>query len=434
MDNKSNQTTTLIVGAGIVGLCTAYYLQRAGWRVRIIDRGAPGMACSAGNAGSLSTGSVVPLGMPGALRQAPSMLLDPDGPLSVPPHYWLTAAPWLIRFIRNSRPDRVAQISDALKQLTAPALVHHQQIMRDLGNSDLIQVTGQLHIYPDQRTLSKDNAGWRLRRKQGVQIEMVGGSEIRDMEPQIGPHYKVGYFLPEQGMVVNPLRQAQLIAQKLAERGVEFIRDEAMSLHVDGQRITGVACKQGLHKAEHVVICAGAWSGKLLESIGFVIPLESQRGYHIDLVDTGISISRTVVAADRKIFVTPVETGLRLAGTVEFGGLERGPTAKRSQALLKYGKLIFPTLDGAAQQKTWMGHRPCLPDSLPVLGAAPGLAGLWLNFGHGHLGLTMSAVSSSLVAKAINGQATSTDLTPYSIARFGHVRPHLTTAKGRFDG
>jgi D-amino-acid dehydrogenase len=377
------------------------------------------MGCSAGNAGSLSTGSVVPLGMPGILRQAPRMLLDPDGPLSVPPRYWLASAPWLLRFVSDSRPERVAQISDALKQLTVPALVYHQQIMRELGNSDLIEVTGQLHIYPDQKALSKDNAGWQLRRQQGVQIEAVGGSDIRSMEPQIGPHYQVGYFLPEQGMVVNPLRHAQLIAEGLAQRGVAFIQDEALGLQVDGQRITGVVCKANRYEADHVVICAGAWSAKLLKNIGFDIPLESQRGYHVDLTDSGISLSRTVVAADRKIFIAPMETGLRLAGTVEFSGLERGPTAKRSQALLKYGKLIFPALNDAAKQETWMGHRPCLPDSLPILGAAPGFAGLWLNFGHGHLGLTMSAISGSLVAEAMQGQAITADLTPYSITRFG---------------
>lgn len=412
-------TTAIVVGAGIVGLCTAYHLRKAGWQVQVIDRDEPGMGCSAGNAGSLSTGSVVPLGMPGILKQAPGMLMDSSGPLSVPPHYWLAAAPWLLRFIKASTPDRVAQIATALKPLVAPSITCHQQIMTDLGEPGLIQVAGQLHVYPDRKALAKDSGGWTLRRQHGVRIEELGPEEIQSLEPEVGTHYKVGYFLPDQGMVVNPLRQAQVIAAGLAANGVTFTRDEVLDLQVEGQRVTGVACRQGLKQADHIVVCAGAWSHSLLAKLGYRVPLETQRGYHVTLADSGIELRRTVVAADRKIFAAPMETGLRLAGTVEFGGLERQATARRAQLLLDYGRLIFPALNPAAKPDTWMGHRPCLPDSLPVLGRAPAFRGLWLNFGHGHLGLTMSAVTGGLLATAMQELPAATDLAPYSIERFG---------------
>jgi D-amino-acid dehydrogenase len=417
--------TAIVVGAGIVGLCTAYHLQKAGWQVQVIDRGEPGMGCSAGNAGSLSTGSVVPLGMPGILKQAPGMLLDSSGPLSIPPHYWLAAAPWLLRFIKASTPERVAGIATALKPLVAPSINCHQEIMADVGAPDLIQVAGQLHVYPDRKALAKDSGGWTLRRQHGVRIEELGPDEIQRLEPQVGSHYKVGYFLPDQGMVVNPLRQAQAIAAWLAARGVTFTRDEVLDLQIEGQRATGVVCRQGLMQADHVVICAGAWSHILLSKLGYRVPLETQRGYHVTLADSGINLSRTVVAADRKIFAAPMEMGLRLAGTVEFGGLGRQATTRRAQLLLDYGKLIFPELKSTAKADTWMGHRPCLPDSLPVLGRAPAFEGLWLNFGHGHLGLTMSAVSGGLMARAMQELPVTADLTPYSIERFGPLGARL---------
>lgn len=408
----------IIIGAGIVGLYTAYHLQRAGWRVTVIDRNEPGMGCSFGNAGALSTGAVVPLGMPGIVRQAPRMLLDPSGPLSIPPHYWLAAAPWLLRFIRASAPENVAAISSALKQLLAPAVDRHRQVMHDLGESSLIHATGQLHVYPDAHAAAKDKGGWELRRQHGIRVEELDSDQIHSLEPDIGAHYKLGYFMPDQCMVVNPLRQAQVIAAALAARGVTFVRDEAVALHLEGKRITGAVCRQGIYKAEHIVVCAGAWSAGLLKKLGYQVPLETQRGYHLTLADSGINLRRPVVAADRKIFATPMETGLRLAGTVEFGGLDRPPTPRRAQLLGKYAKLVFPALNENSKAQSWMGHRPCLPDSLPVLGPARAFGGLWLNFGHGHLGLTMSAISGELMAKAMLGQPTPVDLTPYAIERF----------------
>ena len=418
MTDHSQAPHALIVGAGIVGLYTALYLRQAGWRVQIIDRGEPGMACSAGNAGALSSASVAPLGMPGVVRQAPRMLLDPSGPLSVPPHYWLTAAPWLLRFIQASSPQKVTAISLALKQLLDQAIVCHQNSMKQLGHNDLINLTGQLHVYPNEQAAAKDSGGWALRRQHGVKVETLDHGQIHDLEPDVGAHYQVGYFMPDQGMVVNPLRQSQSIAAALASWGVEFLQDEVLSLQREGQRIVGVRCRQGEHKVSRVIVCAGAWSAQLLKDLGYRVPLETQRGYHLTLANSGITLSRPVVAADRKIFVTPMETGLRLAGTVEFGGLERPPTQRRLEPLLQYGKLLLPELNTASEAQSWMGHRPCLPDSLPVLGPVQAIEGLWLNFGHGHLGLTMSAVSGKLLSQAMQGQTPDISLAPYAVERF----------------
>lgn len=223
-------------------------------------------------------------------------------------------------------------------------------------------------------------------------------------------------------MITNPLRQAQLVAAALAQRGVTFVRDEVTGFHVDGDRVTGVKGTRGDQKADHVVICAGAWSGRLLEKMEIQVPLEAQRGYHVTIPAGSIELKRPVVAADRKVFVSPMEVGLRLAGTVEFGGLDRAPTYRRARLLLKHGKRLFPGLDTQVQRSEWMGHRPCLPDSLPVLGGTPRFRGLWFNFGHGHLGLTMAAVSGALLSRAVRSEEPLSELTPFSIDRFTSTR------------
>lgn len=417
MTDLANRPRSLVVGAGIVGLCTAYHLHRAGHAVTVVDTEEPGNACSSGNAGSISIGSVVPLGMPGVLSQAPRMLLDPNGPLSVPPHYWLRAAPWLRRFVQASTAKNVEHIALALHRLVSPALNHHRRIMRDLGGLGLIQESGQLQLYPDEASVNKDRGGWKLREQYGVRAEKVGVDRIRELEPAVGPLYTTGYFLPDHAAVINPGRQARLIADQLQQRGVSFIRDEIECLILIEGSVRGARSAGGTYEAAHTVICAGAWSQEIIAPQGYALPLESQRGYHLEFPNSNVRLNRTVVAADRKIFVTDMEDGLRAAGTVEFGGLERPANVRRALALQEHVQRLLPSLRIDQPPRVWMGHRPCMPDSLPVIGASRH-AGLWFNFGHGHLGLTMSAFSGYLTAQVIQGLQPDIDLEPYTYRRF----------------
>lgn len=408
----------IVVGAGIVGLSTAYQLARRGWSVRVIDRGEPGEGCSAGNAGCISTCSMVPLAMPGVLKQTPRMLLDPSGPLSVPPSYWLAAAPWLRQFVQAASPGRVPAIARALHRLVGPALDRHRDMAVALGAASLIRDLGQLHVYPDERYLRQDAGGWALRAEYGVAMQRVDAGQIRELEPQISPAYRVGYFLPGLAAVINPLRYAQTIAQSLRQHGVTIERGEVAGLIAEAGRVTGVQLGGGERRqAGHVVVCAGAWSTRLLAPLGYRIPLESQRGYHAELDEAGVSLSRTVVMADRKIFITPMETGLRLAGTVELGGLDRPPNERRARVILAQARRLLPALDASSPARYWMGHRPCLPDSLPVLGAGRH-EGLWLNFGHGHLGMTMAASSAALLAGRMRGEVADSALADYAADRY----------------
>ncbi len=407
----------IVVGAGIAGLSTAYRLLRLGWRVSVIDKGEPGQGCSAGNAGAVSPGSVAPLASPGLLRQLPRMLCDRGGPLTVPVAYWAAAAPWLLRFVAASRRPVAENIAAQLKPLLEPALEHHRRLLNEVGAPELLRATGQLHVYRDVQALAKDEFSWNQRRRLGVEVLRVDRAGIEALEPAVGPLYTVGCFLPQQGMIVDPLAQTQAIAQALTAGGAQILRDEVTRISISGASVTGVEGSRGRYQSPYVVVCAGAWSARLLEPLGYRVPLESQRGYHATLPDAGIQLRRVVTAADRKIFTTPMRAGLRVAGTVEFGGLNRPPTERRARLLLDHCRELFPDVN-VSQASFWMGHRPCLPDSKPVLGPSPRHRGLAFNFGHGHLGLTMGPVSGHLVAGVLDGAEHDAILAPFSIGRF----------------
>lgn len=406
-----------IIGGGIVGLCSAFHLTEAGLCVKIIEPSGPGAECSSGNAGSLSSGSVAPLAMPGVLKQAVNMLLDPTGPLHVPTSYLFHVAPWMVRFVASARPERVAEIARSLHSLIGNAVQEHKSLAGKAGCLDLIVDTGQLHLYPNQQALYKDDASWALKKQHGLDLIKVGRSEIQSLEPSIGSAYQVGYYLPEQPWVKDPHQYALRIAEYLECRGVKFIKDRVHGLVRSG---AGWILK-GQHReyeTSQVVLAAGAWSAKLLSPLGVKVPLETQRGYHLHYPQAEGLIQRVVVLADRKVFITPMQDGLRVAGTVEFGGLERAPNSIRARLLGNHAKAALPALD-VSNPIEWMGHRPCLPDSLPVLGELLNNAGLWCAFGHGHLGLTGAAGTGRLLAEAMAGSEQAlTTLAPFSASRF----------------
>jgi D-amino-acid dehydrogenase len=225
-------------------------------------------------------------------------------------------------------------------------------------------------------------------------------------------------FMPEQGFSTNPYRQVTVIAADFAKHGGQIIRDRVVAIETEDDQVRAVRGENASYAAQHVVVCAGAWSARLLASLGYSLPLESQRGYHVTIASPGVQVSRSVTAADRKVFLTPMEEGLRVAGTVEFGGLDRPSTRKRAEYLVEDLKRVFPRVQVPSDWTSWMGHRPCFPDSLPVIGPSRH-RGLWFNFGHGHLGLTMSAATGDIVARAISGEPSNIDLAPVSYARFG---------------
>ncbi len=416
---KSQGPRILVIGAGIVGLATAFRLQQQGADVAVVDPAPEGdLAASIGNAGAISSSSVAPLAMPGMLKTVPRMLLDPAAPLHIPASYWLQAMPWLLRFVASARPAQVARAAAALDALQHLATEQHLELARDIGAPGLIQPQGNLYLYRSLEQLAKDTASWDLRRAHGARVEVLDRAGVLALEPQVGPAYQVGVWMPDHAHCVSPQGYAAAIANAFRQAGGEIRGDRIRAITTAEGRVTGAQGEIMHHGAEQVVLAAGAWSAKLVEPLGYRIPLETQRGYHVNLPDSGIRISRPVVPADRKVFITPMEGGLRIAGTVEFGGLDRAPNEARANLL--YGDLAaaFPEARTEGADGFWMGHRPCLPDSIPVIGPAARVAGLWFAFGHGHLGLTGSAPTAAMLAPAILGRPTNADFAPFAAERF----------------
>ena len=395
-----------VIGAGIVGCCIALTLRQRGADVTLIDRSDPGSGCSFGNSGAISPGSVAPLAMPGVLSSLPAMLLDDQGPLHLPLGYLPQALPWLLRFVRSATPAAVAKNAERLAELHAGATEKHRALTRELGVAELFVQRGHLHLYPDRKALDKDAASWRLRKQYGFSFEQLDRAGIVDLEPRVGERYQVGVFMADQATIVDPLRYVQAMARAFVGHGGKLKRSDVQSLAASGGgewhlMSSGVGA-DGDNTFDRVVVAAGAWSRRLLDPLGIHLPLESQRGYHVQFTGGRETVSRTVVLADRKVFVTPMEPGLRVGGTVEIGGLARPPDPRRAALLQRIAKETFAGLDGLATTH-WMGHRPCLPDSVPVIGAAAGRPGLWLATGHGHLGLTDSINTAERIADAMLG-------------------------------
>ncbi|MDH3659952.1 MAG: FAD-dependent oxidoreductase [Alphaproteobacteria bacterium] len=406
-----------VVGAGIVGMATACYLLRDGHKVTVIDRGAPGEGCSFGNAGGVSAGSCVPLALPGILKKVPGWLRDPEGPLHIRLAYLPKALPWLWRLLRASRPAEVERIADGLRALHKDTFDAYDPLLRWAGCTGLIQRRGQLLLYETEAELKADAFGLKIRRDRGVQVEILNQDELKQLEPALAPIFQHAAFLPEQGQCANPFGLVQRLAAQFAADGGEIERAEVKSIEFGGDRPARLRTDQGVKPFNRLVIAAGAWSGALAYQLRNPVPLESERGYHVTVADPGVATRIQAMWMRRAFVATPMDTGMRFAGTVELAGLDAPPNPARAKVLLDHGKRMVPGID-ATKTTTWMGHRPGLPDTLPVIDRSPHFENVYLAFGHGHTGLIAGAVTGRIISDLIGGRTPSIDMTPYRIDRF----------------
>jgi D-amino-acid dehydrogenase len=407
----------VVVGAGIVGVCCAAYLQRDGHAVVVVERDAPGEGTSKGNAGALSPGSCVPLAMPGVFRKIPGWLADPDGPLTIQPRYFVRALPWLVRFALSARPARVAQIADALIALHRHVFDCYRPLVANAHCEALIHRSGTLFVYRSERAFRASAGDWKIRSDRGGELQFVAGGELRDLEPELSPAYTHGVLLPDHGYLANPHRMVTSLARQFVADGGRIERAQARALAAAADGIVVHLDDGRALPASHAVVAAGAWSGPLLASAGVRLPLETQRGYQVTIADAGVSPRRPVTVSEAKFYATPMEDGLRVAGTVEFGGLAAPPVVRRARLLLEQVRTLYPQVR-TGRFTEWMGHRPCLPDSLPAIGRPRGHERLLVACGHGHNGMTSGPVTGRLVADLLAGRVPFIDPAPYSPDRF----------------
>jgi len=406
-----------VIGAGIIGIACASYLRRDGHAVTVVDMRPPGEYCSFGNAGALSPGSCVPYGLPGVLKRVPGWLMDPQGPLTIRPAYLPRALPWLMRFIAASQPDRIPGIARALRSLLGGTFEAYAPLLAAAGAADLVRQTGYLFVYESAAGLAGDARSWRIRREHGVVCEEIGRERIREMEPALRDIYTHGVWLPEQGHCVNPERLTKALAAQFERDGGTLRRAQVLDVEVGPDGPRALVTDAGRLPVETLVICAGAHSHEFSSRVGDRVPLETQRGYHVTIENPTVNLQRPVSSGEGKFFVTPMEMGLRIAGTVEFAGLEAPPDYARADALHERARRMFPELAGSRVTR-WMGHRPQIPDTLPVISRGSKFANVWHAFGHGHLGLTCAAPTGRLLAELIAGRPPHIDPAPYRVGRF----------------
>lgn len=412
-----SEPTVTVVGAGIVGVCSALWLQCAGFKVTLIDSGAVGEGASFGNAGNISPGAVVPYLIPGIWREAPGWLLNPEGPLAVRPGYFFKALPWLMTAVKSATEEAALKTSRAMHALHSGTLAAYDTLTRGTEAEGLIELSGQLYVSEKPATAQGSALAQRMRAEAGVKTTVLDWMEIRELEPALAPIFKSGMLLPDNGRCKNPHHLVKALAGAAERNGATILRGTVGGFHTQGHQVQAIVVDGKPQTVQRVVIAAGAASGTLSAALGTRLPVEAERGYHITIADPGVAPRMPVTHVDAKFACSPMNVGLRLAGTAEFAGLDAPPNWQRAELLKAQAQRMFPgvRLDRVTR---WTGNRPSLPDGLPVLGKAPNYTNAFFAFGNSHFGMSAGSVMGKVVAELVAGRTPSIEVAPFRATRF----------------
>ncbi len=407
----------IIIGAGIVGIATAALLSEHGFSVTVFDRTGICEETSSGNAAALAFQELLPLAHKGMWRKVPGWLIDPLGPLSIPPAYLPKLMPWLIRFLKAGNPRHFEAATAAQAALMRLAEAEWMGLIDRSGNRTMIREDGCLELYDTRTSYEAARSGYELRERHGIEVHHLSANELAELQPGLSQHFAAATFLPGWKTVSDPMLFGKAIWTHAERNRTWFHHGEVMEI---GERagLPAVTLADGsTHDAGHVVIAIGAWSHLLARQCGDRIPLETERGYNTTLPAGAFDLKRQIFFADHGFVATPLGEGIRIGGAVELGGLDRPPNHARSRAMLAKAKRFLPGLntDGGRE---WMGYRPSLPDSLPVIGRSRRWPRVIHAFGHGHLGLTQAAATARLVRDLVSRENPAIDLNPFRPERF----------------
>lgn len=405
-----------IIGGGIVGVASALALQAEGHEVTLIDRGNPEAAASYGNCGLLAVGEVVPISKPGVLAKIPKWLADPKGPLYVRPSALVTQMPWLLRFLWSGRASRVKEIAAGMAPLLHRAEDDWRAAFADAGMPDALMPSENLIAMNARGDYEADRFTWALRQLHGFGHRFVGSEELRQMEPALGGPITCGVLANGWLQFTDPGAILLGLQALFAQRGGRMVIGDATRIETQGSRATAVHLANGERlPVETLILAAGAWSGKLARDLGLRIPVAALQGYHHQLPRPGARLNRPVLYANGGFVLTPLTSGLRIGGTIEVAGHDPKPDFARASILAEKARAILPGLDTSGG-KQWMGPRPFMPDTMPVIGRTGD--NVVLAFGHGQVGQTLGATTGRLVADLVAGRNPAIDLFPYRPTRF----------------
>jgi D-amino-acid dehydrogenase len=405
-----------VIGAGVIGLAAAHALADDGHRVTVLDREGPAAGASRGNAGWLAHTDLEPLASPKMLRKVPRFLLDPLGPLAIRPSYLPAALPWLLRLIAASTPARLEKAVAAMSSLQLRALPAFERMVGKLGLQHLIHRQGGLYVFEDEAAEKAAKPGLAHQRRLGIAVELLPGEEARRLEPALSDRVASAAFYPGSAHVSDPAIVTRSLFDAALDRGIGFERAEVSAI-LPGERPVLRLADGSVRETDAVVLACGAWSKPLAAGLGDAVPLDTERGYNVSFPSVRL-LSRPVSIQGYGFVVTPLESGLRIGGAVELGGLALPPNHARTRALHERARRFLDGLPAFETGTLWMGFRPSLPDSLPVIGHSRASTRVVHAFGHAHYGLTQSAVTAGLVADLVAGRSPAIDLTPFAPGRF----------------
>ncbi len=413
----SDKKTIAIIGAGIVGVSAAVWLQRDGHDVILIDKAGPAEGTSHGNGGVLASCSIVPVTVPGLLRKAPRMLFSPSEPLFMKWGYLPKLVPWLTRYLSHAKADEVDRIAAALTPIIGDSLNDHKALAEGTGAEKWLVPSDYLFLYRDRAHFEGDAFGWGIRRKHGFQWDELEGQALQDYDPVFSRDISFATRLADHGHITDPGRYVKDLAAHVEANGGRILRAEVEDIARDAGKVTGVRAGGETIACDTAIVSAGVWSGPLAKRLGISVPLESERGYHLELVGPSAMPRSPVMVASGKFVATPMDGRIRLAGIVEFGGLDAPPSRAPFELLRKNARAALPGVTWK-EEIEWMGHRPAPADSIPIIGEVPGISGAYMGFGHHHIGLTGGPKTGRLLAQMIAGRTPNTDTSVYAPARF----------------
>ena len=415
-EDGESKSSIGVIGAGIQGICISLCLIKKGFKVTLIDRDDPGKdSASYGNAGHFSPYASVPINRPDVLVDVPSMLLSSTGPLALKWNYVLKIFPWFLKFIKNCSRKNMMHTAKYMHQILDLALPAYDELFEEIDISGLVESKGIIYFWTNKDLKSRE-LEINIRNELGIKQQLLTPHEIHDLEPHIKQIYHGGVLYPNARHTRNPKKILLKLFDFFLKEGGHFEKQNVQTISFTSDNKPIIKTDLNFYTFDKLVVACGAFSKKLTDQVNEKIPLDTERGYHVHFKGHDHLLSRPVIFLNRGFGITPMEQGLRVVGTVEFGGLDNPPSKKRIQYLVNSAKYLFPKL--GKHEDEWLGFRPTLPDFLPVIGPSKNHKNLFYSFGHHHLGWTLGAISGKIIAGLIAKENTNLDLSPYNSLRF----------------
>ena len=412
---ENNKVKIAVIGAGIQGVCNALFLQKKGFKVTLFDRDEPGNSATYGNAGHFSPYASVPLNRPDVITDVPAMLASSRGPLALKWNYVHKMIPWFLRFLLNCSERKMMHTAKNMHQILDLALPAFDELFEEIELNGLVENKGIIYVWNDQNLKSRE-LEIKIRKELGVKQQLLSPKDIHDLEPNIKPFYHGGVFYDYARHTRNPKKILLKLFDNFLKKGGKFLKLNIKDINFDDDKPV-IRSETQRFIFDKLVISCGVFSKRLTDKLHENIPMDTERGYHVHFKGFDHLISRPVVYANRGFGMTPMEQGLRVVGTVEFGGLDNPLSKSRIKNLIMNAKDM---LDGLPEHEDeWLGFRPTLPDYLPVLGPSKNYKNVFYSFGHHHLGWTLGAISGKIISKMISNENTNLNLSAYSSSRFG---------------